>query len=112
RVGANTAAPIGTIAPEADTWVHVALTADGVRSSLYINGQLVGTRQYLGSINSNDQGMEALIVGAELIDFLDTDADPATPPEVVPPQLDPNAADPAVFTGSIDEVAYWNRSLS
>jgi hypothetical protein len=74
-------------------WHHFAMTANGSTLSLYWDSTLVGTADYLGSIN-NIAALPWLSIGAEL-----TSADPATPPSLT-------------FSGAIDDVALWCRSLS
>ena len=74
-------------------WHHFAMTADGSTLSLYWDGMLVATTDYLGLIN-NIATLPWLALGAEL-----TAADPATLPA-------------RTFSGAIDDIALWCRSLS
>jgi hypothetical protein len=91
EVGPNrvfTAAPIdGTLF----VWHHFAMSANGVTLSLYWDGRLVGAVDYLGSINTTP-AIPWLSIGANLT------VDPA----VIPP----------LFSGIMDDLALWNRSLS
>ncbi len=72
---------------------HFAMSANGVNMSLYWDGQLLTTVDYLGNINAI-AGIPWLSVGAAL-----------------------GAGDPPPLNGSplqgqVDEIALWNRSLS
>jgi hypothetical protein len=94
EVGPNRVLATAPIDGSLGVWHHVAMTANGGTLSLYWDGRLVATADYLGSIN----------------------ATPSIPWLVI--ALDPLAVDGSIaptaryLTGGLDDLAIWNRSLS
>jgi hypothetical protein len=84
-------AVIGTLSPD---WHHFAVSANGVTLSTYWDGALISTVDYLGTINNNAQ-VPWLAIGADI-----TSLDPLVAPT------------PPLFTGQMDDMALWGRSLS
>jgi len=80
-----------------DTWHHFAMTANGGTLSLYWDGHVVATTDYLGSING-PSSVPWLSMAAELIQ------DPNDASAVIPSGR--------YLIGGLDDVAIWNRSLS
>jgi hypothetical protein len=78
-------------------WHHFAMSANGVTLSIYWDGRLVSTVDYLGMINSTPS-LPWLSIGANL-----TGDQPPIPDPAVLPNL---------WNGAMDDVALWNRSLS
>ena len=64
-------------------WHHVAATWDGVTKRLYFDGALIGSKAHSGRLNTNATPLQ---VGASGIHYW--------------------------FSGDIDEVTYWNRTLN
>jgi hypothetical protein len=93
RVGPNTvtAATEASAIPMAQ-WAHVAMTADGARLTLYVNGQPVTATDYIGNINK--PAMDWLAMGA----VLDNTGEPLP--------------DPARLFGMLDDIGLWTRALS
>ena len=91
EVGPNRVQASGQVDSDPFYWHHFAMSANGVTLSIYWDGQLIGTVDYLGTIN-NTPSLPWLAIGANL----DTAGN--------------------IFgsgtTGGIDDVALWNRSLS
>jgi len=73
----------------AGTWYHVALIYDGAHLQGYVNGALDGSANVLGSVQTSDAPLR---IGAYA---------PVN-----------GTGSKAFFTGSIDEVAFYNRNLS
>jgi len=96
EVGPNRALAVAPINDDTFIAHHFAMSANGVNLSIYWDGQLVGTVDYLGAINSTAD-LPWLTVGANLMI---------------------NAGDPNPvlgsqgFVGGLDDIAMWNRSLS
>jgi hypothetical protein len=96
EVGPNrvlASAPLDATQSDAFVFHHFAMSANGVNLSLYWDGQLLTTVDYLGNINSTPS-IPWLAIGANL-----------------------GAGDPPPLTGAplfglLDEIALWNRSLS
>jgi len=86
-------APLDATQSDAFVIHHFAMSANGVNLSLYWDGQLLATVDYLGNINSTPS-IPWLSLGANL--------GPGAPPTVTGGTL----------FGNLDEVALWNRSLS
>ncbi|MBK7999073.1 MAG: HYR domain-containing protein [Verrucomicrobia bacterium] len=97
EVGPNRVAAAGVIDGSLNTWHHVALTANGGTLSLYWDGRLVASADYLGNINSS-AALPWLTIGTELV------ADPNDASLFIPSGT--------YFVGALDDVALWNRSLS
>jgi hypothetical protein len=76
-------------------WTHLVFTADGAQMRVYQDGQLIGSGDYLGNISAG--GTTPLVVGA----FLAADLTP-----------NPTTGLPDFYTGLMDDLAIWNRSLS
>jgi hypothetical protein len=93
-VGPNEALANANSSPFAGQWTHVAMTANGATMSVYVNGQLVASTEYLGNINATDHPW--LAIGGDL--------DLSNPPV-------PRAA-PSILAGVLDDVAVFTRSLS
>jgi hypothetical protein len=93
EVGPNRALASAVIDGSINMWHHFAMSANGVTLSIYWDGQLVGTVDYLGEINVTP-ALPWLSIGANLT------AD-------VPPVLTGTP-----FAGAVDDFAVWNRSLS
>jgi hypothetical protein len=83
------------------SWHHVAFTADGAQVRLFIDGQQVGSTDYLGALTTSSVP-SWLSVGASL----------ATDTTQTPPVIGPDPAAANMLIGSLDELALWNRSLS
>lgn len=81
-------------------WHHVAFSADGARLNLYLDGALVGSADYLATINAPD--IAYLTFGARL--NKDTTQDP---PVIV---VDPTT--PELLMGKLDDFALWTRALT
>jgi hypothetical protein len=91
-VGPNFPAGASPVTDIVGVFNHFALSANGSTLSLYWNGQLVDSADYLGNININPHAW--LSIGA---DFLgDTNA----------------PAGQNFLNGALDEIAIWRRSLS
>ncbi|MCP5525061.1 MAG: LamG domain-containing protein, partial [Verrucomicrobiales bacterium] len=92
RIGPNT---VTAAAPAADVttteWNHVAMTANGARLTLYVNGEAAASTDYIGSFNSPP--MPWLAFGTEMDD---TGV--------------PTAA--TKLFGALDDVGLWTRALS
>ncbi len=85
-------------------WNHLALVADGGRLTLYRNGQAVGSLDYTGDITTATA--QCLGIGA----LIDNTVDPAVDPDEL--KCDHVIeANPGYWTGSIDDVAVWTRTL-
>ncbi|MCI0744185.1 MAG: HYR domain-containing protein, partial [Verrucomicrobia subdivision 3 bacterium] len=93
EVGPNRALATAPVDATPSVWHHFAVTANGITLSIYWDGQLVGTVDYLGNINMTPS-IPWLAIGANLTGD--------NPPAVVPP----------LFGGQVDDFAIWNRSLS
>jgi len=91
EVGPNRVLAEAPIDGSLNVWHHFAMSANGVTLSLYWDGRLVGSIDYLGSINAGP--FPWLSIGAEL--SADTSVDPLR----------------TLFAG-LDDIALWNRSLS
>jgi hypothetical protein len=96
EVGPNRVLATAPIDGTLDVWHHVAMTANGGTLSLYWDGRLVATADYLGSINATPSipwlaiAIDPLAVGGS--------PDPVNPPRYL--------------VGGLDDLAIWNRSLS
>ncbi len=97
EVGPNRVLATSVIDGSLNTWHHVALTANGGVLSLYWDGRLVASADYLGNINA-PAALPWLSIGAE---FIDDANNPGT--AIVSGRY---------FVGAMDDVALWNRSLS
>jgi hypothetical protein len=100
EVGPNRVLATGVLdAEQSDNflWHHFAMSANGVTLSIYWDGRLVSTVDYLGSINSTPS-LPWLSIGADL-----TGDNPPVPDGSIAPNL---------WNGAMDDVALWNRSLS
>ncbi len=97
QVGPNQPNVIGSevTPPIDDSWKHVVFTANGAQMSVYENGQLIASGDYLGNLSAG--GETPLVLGALLTEEL-------TP--VLPPGL------PDFYTGLMDDLGFWGRSLS
>ncbi len=95
EVGPNRVLSSAPIDGTLDVYHHFAMSANGVTLSLYWDGQLVSTVDYLGTINATP-AIPWLAIGGWLIDTA--------------PTQDP--ANPGLFNGLVDDIALWNRSLS
>jgi hypothetical protein len=73
-------------------WHHFAMTANGVTLSIYWDGQLLGSEDYLGLINSTPS-IPWLSIGADLDSTQNPTGGPTLP-------------------GNADDIALWNRNLS
>lgn len=83
RVGGKLVATLGRQLP-ANTWIHVAMTSDGVRRRHYIDGSMVTDVAEPGVMSSNNKPFQ---IGQDP-DYFEE------------------------FSGTIDEVRLWNRALS
>jgi hypothetical protein len=92
EVGPNQVLTGGPIVDDPFVWHHFAMTANGTTLSIYWDGQLVNSVDYLGAINSPP--FPWLSVGARPTDATGTTANLPT------------------FNGFMDDLALWNRSLS
>jgi hypothetical protein len=91
EVGPNRVQASGPVNDDPFEWHHFAMSANGITLSIYWDGALIGTVDYLGNINATAEipwlaiganlGIDGSIVGSGLIGFL-------------------------------DDIAMWNRSLS
>ncbi|PYJ02240.1 MAG: hypothetical protein DME25_16550, partial [Verrucomicrobia bacterium] len=99
EVGPNKVLASSAIDGSVNAWHHFALSANGVTMSIYWDGQLVSSVDYLGSINSTL--FPWLEIGARL------NAAPGDPN----PQPDLTQM-PPYFVGGMDDLALWNRGLS
>jgi hypothetical protein len=96
RIAVGPNVPVVTAPVTANpTWHHVALTANGTTLTLYWDGVAVDTADYLGKINNSGSAIPVpwVALGATL----------TTDTNVAPAQL---------FTGQMDDVALFGRSLS
>jgi hypothetical protein len=93
EVGPNRALASAPIDATLSVWHHFAVSANGSSLSIYWDGQLVNTVDYLGNINMTPS-IPWLSIGANL------NGDPM--PALIPP----------LFVGQMDDLAIWNRSLS
>lgn len=93
-VGANVPLVSGPVAATPD-WHHFAMTANGSTLTLYWDGTAVDTADYLGSINNAAPAVPVpwLAIGADL-------------------GVDTNTAPTRLFTGMMDDIALFGRSLS
>ncbi len=94
EVGPNRVlATAGLTVEQADpfSWHHFAMTANGITLSIYWDGLLLGSADYLGLINSTPS-IPSLSIGADL-------------------DLAQNVTG-ATLPGSVDDIALWNRNLS
>jgi hypothetical protein len=91
-VGANQPTAVGTASDLITQFNHFALSANGSTLSLYWNGQLVDTVDYIGNINLGS--FPWLAIGATFNGDL----------------ANPAAAN--FFNGALDDLAIWRRSLS
>jgi hypothetical protein len=93
RIGPNT---VTAATPAADAnpteWTHVAMTADGARLTLYVNGAVAARTDYIGRFNNPP--MPWLAFGSEMLDD-------GTP--------DPSGTK---LFGATDDVGLWTRALS
>jgi hypothetical protein len=94
EVGPNRVLATAPIDGSLNVWHHVAMTANGGTLSLYWDGRLVATADYLGSINATPS-----------IPWLAIAVDPLAVGGV----LDPLGR---YLIGGLDDLAIWNRSLS
>jgi hypothetical protein len=88
EVTAPAAFPLGA-------WTYVAFTADGAQLRLYINGQQVGSADYLDDLKTSTVDIMSVGVRMNTNDV----------PEIT---LD---ATPNYLFGKLDELAVWNRAL-
>jgi hypothetical protein len=96
EVGPNSVRAAGAINGSAFDYHHFALSANGRTMSIYWDGALVSTVDYLGNINAAVDPW--LSIGANL-----SNSGPG----------DPNVAlNGNPFNGAVDDIAMWNRSLS
>ncbi len=93
EVGPNKVLSSGVVDGTLNVWHHFAMSANGVTLSVYWDGQLVSTTDYLGLLNSA-AGIPWLSIGADL--SLDPSVDPLR----------------TLANGIVDDLAIWNRSLS
>ncbi|HIL69624.1 MAG TPA: hypothetical protein EYG38_07225 [Verrucomicrobia bacterium] len=77
------------------SWQHVALTADGRALTLYLNGEVLSKRDYLGPLVAPLASLESLAIGANV----------TTPDGVETPDID-------LWNGQIDDLGIWTRALS
>jgi hypothetical protein len=94
EVGPNRVLATAPIDGTLGVWHHVAMTANGGTLSLYWDGRLVATADYLGSINATPS-----------IPWLAIAVDPLA----VDGSLSPGGR---YWIGGFDDLAIWNRSLS
>jgi hypothetical protein len=93
EVGPNRALASGPVDALLGVWHHFAMTANGATLSIYWDGQLVGTADYLGDINRTTE-IPWLAIGGAL----------------TTPAGDTLGGVP--FAGGVDDIGLWNRSLS
>jgi hypothetical protein len=93
EVGPNRVLASAPIDATLNTWHHYAMTANGRTLSIYWDGQLVDSEDYLGTINATP-ALPWLSIGANL--------DGMAPPALIPSPL----------SAGVDDTALWNRSLS
>ena len=91
-VGPNEPFASGPAPADKFDWHHFAMTANGSTMSIYWDGQLVDSADYLGTLNVPP--FPWLVLGASF-GSTDTNMPPAT-----------------FFTGQMDDFAMWSRSLS
>jgi hypothetical protein len=104
-VGPNRPAAVGSVPDsERNSWHHLAMTANGASVTVYWDGDILTSADYLGNIN--DPEFPWLSIGA-VLDLptdddgnLDFGGDPVLNETEIP------------FGGSIDDLAIWGRSLS
>ena len=105
-VGPNEPAAVGQVPDsERGSWRHIAMTANGASVTLYWDGEVIASGDYLGTINEPE--FPWLAFGAVL--NLPEDLDNGGVDFGGEPILDETAFS---FSGSIDDVAIWDRSLS
>ena len=92
EVGPNRVQAVGPVNDDPFDFHHFAMTANGVTLSIYWDGVLVGTADYLGTINIAPS-IPWLAIGG----MLGTDGITLASPGII---------------GGIDDLALWNRSLS
>ena len=98
-IGPNLARTTGSAAVTRDAWHHIAFSADGAQIRLYLDGQQVGSTDYLADINPPQ--IDYISMGAQLnVDQSD------------PPILGPDPNNPKWLIGQLDEVALWTRALT
>ncbi len=97
REGAAT--PLGLSA-----WHHLAMTADGGRLTLYRDGQRVNSLDYSGLITTATA--QCIGIGGIIDNTIDPNADPVD--LACDHVLDTN---PGLWTGLIDDVAVWTRTI-
>ena len=78
----------GTTEPVAGSWYHVVMTYDGAYQKIYVNGATEKNIIMSGGVSSNSSN---IVIGARGL--------AGTTPS-------------RVFNGVIDEVAYWNKTLT
>jgi len=94
-VGPNVPLATGPVTSDLFDWHHFAMSANGNTMSIYWDGVLVDSTDYLGAINSSASSAPNpwLAIGANLIN--DTNVAPAT-----------------TLIAQLDDLAFWSRSLS
>jgi len=97
EVGPNRVLATAPIDGTLNVWHHVAMTANGGTLSLYWDGRLVATADYLGAINATPS-IPWLSIAADL------GPDAGNPGTVIPTGR--------YLIGGLDDLAIWNRSLS
>lgn len=98
EVGPNrvlASSPLDPVQSDPFEWHHFAMSANGSSLSLYWDGRLVATADYLGTINSTAE-LPWLSIGGNLSVV-------AGDPTPVPAGVG--------FVGALDDIAVWNRSL-
>jgi hypothetical protein len=95
-VGPDTILAASPVAGTLNTWHHFAMSANGTALSIYWDGALMGSMDYLGSINATP--FSWLSIGANLT---------ATPGAANPPSLTG-----IPWSGAMDDIVLWGRSLS
>ncbi len=85
-------------------WHHLVMTADGGRLTLYRDGQRVSSTDYSGLITTATA--DCIGIGGILDNTVDITVDP---PNVPCDHLD--GTTPGYWTGQIDDVAVWTRTL-
>ena len=103
-VGPNEPAATGFVEGIGEGWHHLAMTANGSTTTLYLDGEVFAVNDYLGNLNDSD--VNWLSFGAELNLAADLDGNIDFGGD---PELDESAFS---WGGGIDDVAIFNRSLS
>ncbi|MGH7970072.1 MAG: LamG-like jellyroll fold domain-containing protein [Limisphaerales bacterium] len=102
-LGNNYARATGTAAfPADDKWHHLAFSADGAQLRLYLDSTNIASVDYVGNINAAQTPW--ISIGSRVATQTDTNA--------IPPLYILDPTNPDLLSGSVDELALWDRELS